>query len=287
MKIAFLGLGMMGAPMARRLVDAGHELTVWNRTPEKTRPFEGAATVATSPEAATAGADVAITMVADPEALRAVTLGDHGALAGMGPGSTLIEMSTVGPYTVREVSHSLHSGIEIMDAPVLGSVSQATEGALKVFAGGPEPLFHKHRDLLETFGTAIHVGPLGSGAAMKLVANSVLGVLMTGLGEALALGTAMGLDTRTLMDVLVDSPIGPTASSKRDKIEAGEYPANFKLALASKDLRLVCSAAERVNADLKLGRAARSWFQVAEREGLGDLDYSAVIAAIVGKEASA
>ena len=122
---------------------------------------------------------------------------------------------------------------------------------------------------------------------MKLVANSVLGVLMTGLGEAISLGLAMGLKEEAILDVLEGSPIGKTASGKRDKIESGTYEPNFKLGLAAKDLKLVCEMAERKNVDLKLGRGARSWFQVSAEDGFGDLDYSAVVAAILKRDASA
>lgn len=287
MKVAFLGLGMMGTPMARRLIDDGHDVSVWNRSPEKAEPFSADATVATSPRGAATDAEVVFTMVADPDALRDVVLGDHGVLAGMGSGATLVDMSTVGPRVIKEVANHLHTGMEMMDSPVLGSVPQAREGSLKLFVGSSDASFKEHEKLLGTFGSPRHVGKLGCGAATKLVANSVLGVLMTGLGEALSLGTAMGLDEDVLFDVLSESPIGDTASSKRDKILSGSYPPGFKLWLAAKDLKLVCGAAERANVDLKLGRSARSWFRVAEQNGFADLDYSAVVAAVLGRNASA
>jgi 3-hydroxyisobutyrate dehydrogenase-like beta-hydroxyacid dehydrogenase len=287
MKVAFLGLGMMGSPMARRLIQSGREVSVWNRSPEKSEPFSGDAKVATSPEAASSGAEVVFTMLADPDALRDVVLGDDGVLQGMASGSTLIEMSTVGPAPIREIANHLHTGMEMLDSPVLGSVPQATDGSLQLFVGGSDEGYGKHEELLTTFGTPKHIGPLGSGAAMKLVANSVLGVLMTGLGEAISLGLAMGLEEEAILDVLSDSPIGKTASSKRDKIASGVYDSNFRLGLAVKDLKLVCSMAEHKNVDLKLGRAARSWFQVAEENGSSDLDYSAVVAAILDREATA
>jgi 3-hydroxyisobutyrate dehydrogenase-like beta-hydroxyacid dehydrogenase len=286
MNVAFLGLGMMGSAMARRLIDAGHDVVVWNRTPEKSERFTGDAAVATTPEGAASGREVVFTTLTDPAAVREVVLGDGGALAGMAPGSTLVEMSTIGPDAVREISQRMPAGIDLIDAPVLGSVPQATEGTLKIFVGASEEQFARYKDLLSVLGKPSHIGRRGCGAAMKLVANSILGTLMTGLGEALALGKALGLGDKEMLDVLVDSPIGATVSTKRDKLESGSYPPNFKLGLASKDLNLVCGAAERAGVDLKLGRCARSWFRVAVDEGFGELDYSAVLAAILGRDAT-
>lgn len=287
-KIGFLGLGQMGAPMAARLLEAGHELTVWNRTAEKADPLtEKGARPAGSPEGAARGAEVVITMLATPEALEEVVFGP-GRVAGiLGPGATLIEMSTVGPEVVRGLAERLPEGVQVVDAPVLGSVPQATEGSLKVFVGaGPED-FKRWRPLLETFGTPLHLGPLGAGASMKLVANSTLGALMSGLGEALALAQGLGVETEAVLDILAESPLGVTVKSKRELIEGGAYPPRFKLALAAKDLRLVTEAAEASGRDLRVAAAARSWLEDADRAGLGDLDYSAVTAHIRGVEARA
>src|SRR5439155_16800115 len=130
-KIAFLGLGQMGAPMATRLLQAGHELTVWNRTPDRAKPLAaGGATVAGSPAEAVAGAAFAITMLATPEALQEVVLGGNGLAKALGPGQVYIDMSTVGPNTVRAIAAKLPNGVAIVDAPVRGSVPQATEGRL-------------------------------------------------------------------------------------------------------------------------------------------------------------
>jgi len=284
-KIAFLGMGRMGVPMAGRLVDAGHDVTVWNRTPEKAEPVvrRGARQAATPAEAAT-GAEVAITMVADPTALRSVVGGADGLAAGLGSGSYHLEMSTVGPETVRELPGLLPAGVILVDAPVLGSIPQANEGTLKIFVGGTEEAFEEARPLLETLGSPRRLGELGAGAAMKLVANSTLGALMTGLGEALALGVGLGLEPGDMLEILSDSAIGVTARSKRSFIEGGRYePANFTVALATKDMGLVAAAAEENGVRLRLAPAARAWFEAALEAGLGDLDYSAVISAILDR----
>ncbi len=286
MKLAFCGLGQMGEPMAARLLETDHELVVWNRTAERAEALaeRGARPVGSPAEAATS-ADAVITMLATSEAVEEVVCGDEGVAAGIREGSALIEMSTVGPEVVRSLADRLPDGVDVMDAPVLGSVNAATEGSLKVFAGGPERSLERWRPVLERFGTVIHLGPLGAGAAMKLVANATLGTLMTGLGEALALADGLGLDESQVLDVLSESPIGATAKSKRENVESGSYPPNFKLSLAVKDLRLVTDAASRSGVDLLLAGEAQAWLETAEEAGLGALDYSAVIAHIRGKEA--
>jgi 3-hydroxyisobutyrate dehydrogenase-like beta-hydroxyacid dehydrogenase len=282
-KIAFLGLGQMGSAMAARLLQAGHEVTVWNRTPEKTKPLvEKGATAAPSPADAAAGAEIVITMLATPEALKEVVFGENGLAQGLRSDQIFVEMSTVGPQTIREVAAKLSSGLTMVDAPVLGSVPQATSGALEVFVGAEDDVFARVRPVLDALGNVQHVGGPGAGASIKLVVNLTLGAAITTLGEALALGRAFTLDRSTLLDVLEKSPIGPTVKGKRERIESGHYPPNFKLALGEKDLRLVEEAAAESKVELRVARAAHTWFADAAPL-FGDLDYSAVIAAIIGE----
>ena len=276
--LAVCGLGQMGAPIAARLLDAGHDVAVWNRSPERAEALveKGARPAATPAEAAD-GADAVVTMLATPEAVEHVVLGDDGVAHGLGSWSTLIEMSTIGPDAVNRIAGQLPAGTTMLDAPVLGSVPQATEGKLKIFVGGDADVFERWRAVLEQLGTPRHLGPQGAGAGMKLVANVCLGILMTGLGEALALARAFGLAQDDVLDILAESPIGATVRSKRANIESGEWPANFKLELAAKDLRLVEDAAGAAGVALNVARAAGAWLDAAEEAGLGDLDYSAVI----------
>src|SRR5205807_2403658 len=163
---AVVGLGGMGSRIARRLLDAGHEVVVWNRTAEKTSSF---AIVAETPADAARGAQAVITMVADPEALREVTEGQEGIAAG--EPDTLIQMSTVSPEATRRLEPLFP---RLLDAPVLGSLSEVESGTLKVFASGPDELVERWSPVLSALGTVIHVGPVGAGTAAKLVANSTL-----------------------------------------------------------------------------------------------------------------
>jgi 3-hydroxyisobutyrate dehydrogenase-like beta-hydroxyacid dehydrogenase len=285
-KLAFCGLGQMGQPMAARLVEAGHEVVVWNRTAARADPIvQLGARAAASPAEAALGADGAITMVASPAALEEVVFGREGLGATFEPQSTLIDMSTVGPDAVRATAKALPAGVGMLDAPVLGSVPQAIEGTLKIFVGGREEDYRRWSPVLGAMGTPKRLGPLGSGAAMKLVVNSTLMALMSALAEALALADALGLDTGDVLDVLADSPIGAPATGKRPNIERAAYPPNFKLSLARKDSSLVVETAVRTGVDLPLARAALAWMEAADRAGLGDLDYSAVIAQARGTPA--
>jgi 3-hydroxyisobutyrate dehydrogenase-like beta-hydroxyacid dehydrogenase len=287
-KIAFLGLGMMGTPMATRLLEAGHDLTVWDRMGETTTKVfvDRGALAATSPAEAAVGVDVAITMLANPEVLEGVVF--QGGLGGaLGPGQVLMDMSTVGPDEIRSVRERLPDGVIVVDAPVRGSVPEATGGTLDIFVGATDEGFERVREILESLGRVRHVGGPGAGAAAKMVANSVLGAAMVAVGEALSVGEVFGLDRRVVLDVLADSPVGPTAKAKRANIESDTYPPSFKLSLALKDMRLVTEAAGRAGRDLKLADASRAWLDEAAEAGASDLDFSAVVATILGHRAHA
>jgi 3-hydroxyisobutyrate dehydrogenase/2-hydroxy-3-oxopropionate reductase len=280
--VAFVGLGAMGARMARRLLDAGNRLVVWNRTPAKAEPLAAAgATVASTPAGAARDVDVVITMVSDPGALRDVTSGDDGVIAGLASSATLIEMSTVGPAAVSRLASRLPPGQAMLDAPVLGSVAEAESGSLRIFVGGPAPLFERWRGLLSALGSPVHVGLLGSGARSKLVANLTLFGVLGVLGEALALADRLGLSREVAFEVLAGTPLREQAERRRPSIESGRYPARFRLSLGLKDATLIQEAAGEAGADLRVLEAARSWLADAVAEGRGDEDYSAVLATIL------
>jgi 3-hydroxyisobutyrate dehydrogenase-like beta-hydroxyacid dehydrogenase len=272
----------MGSRIARRLLDAGHELVVWNRTPDKAAELiRSGATLAETPAAAAREAEVVITMVTDPNALREVTEGLDGIVAGIGGSATVIEMSTVGPDAVRRLAAALPDGVGLLDAPVLGSRAEAEAGSLHVFVGGPSSLFEGWQPLLSQLGSPIYAGPLGSGAAAKLVANSTLFGTIGVLGEALALADALGLSRDAAFDVLSRSPLGAQAERRREAIEAGDYPPRFPLSLAHKDAELVAAAAATTGMQLRLAEAARSWLADADTASWGERDYAALLAWIL------
>jgi 3-hydroxyisobutyrate dehydrogenase-like beta-hydroxyacid dehydrogenase len=282
-RIGFLGLGLMGEPMAGRLVDAGHDVAVWNRTASRADGLrERGAMVAATPDEAAAGREVVITMLTDVDALEGVLFGDDGAAAALAPGSLLVDMSTVGRDAVLDVAGRLPEGVELVDSPVTGSTPRAEAGELTILAGGSPAAYERVRPVLEVLGTPRRVGDLGAGAAMKLVSNSTLGAILVGIGEALALGDAMGLDRGAVLDLLENSYLGGMVKAKREMLESGEYPPQFKLSLAAKDLRLVVRAAADGGRTLRGSAVAREAFDAAEEAGRGDEDYAALVAWLEG-----
>jgi len=280
--VAVVGLGAMGSRIAARLLDAGHEVTVWNRSPGKVAPLasRGAVAAATPAEAA-ARAGVLITMLSDPQALRSVTEGQDGIAAGARPPLTVLDMSTVGPAAVAWLASALPPGTGLLDTPVLGSLAEAESGSLVIFVGGPARLVEQVMPLLSALGSAIHVGPSGSGAAAKLVANAALLGTLGMLGETIALAQALGLPPDAAYQVLAATPLAGQAARRRAAIEAGEYPPRFPLTLARKDARLISESAAAAGIGLRLMAAVETWLADAEQAGFGDRDYTAMLQAIL------
>jgi 3-hydroxyisobutyrate dehydrogenase-like beta-hydroxyacid dehydrogenase len=284
--LAFCGLGVMGLPMAVRLAAAGHRVRVWNRTPGRDADALAAGAVAAAtPAEAARDADAAITMLSGPEALAEVALSPDGVAAALAPGGALIEMSTVGPDAVRTLAERLAGRVAVLDAPVTGSAPQAAAGTLRIMVGATAEEFARWREVLAAMGEPVHVGPPGTGAALKLVVNAATAALTALLAEALVLGDRLGVDQAVALDALAASPMGIIVERTRDKIERGSYPPAFKLALAAKDLGLADRLAAEGGLELRLAGAARSRLQAAERDGLGELDFSAVVAHLRGAPA--
>ncbi|MBX6384929.1 MAG: NAD-binding protein [Microbispora sp.] len=275
--IAFLGLGRMGVPMAGRLVAAGHEVTVWNRTP---RDVPGAE-AAPSPAAAVAGADVVITMLSDPGAVSEVV---RAALPGLRPGSVLIEMSTIGPDAVRHLRNLLPGGVGLVDAPVLGSVGPAAEGTLVVLAGGRREDLDRVSGLLRVFGTVRETGGPGSGAATKLAVMSAVVTAQVGLAETLAYADALGIGRTALLDVLAATPLAGLAERLRPVAESGPFETRYALGLAAKDLRL---ATEGPGRHQTVTAAARDLLARAAESGLAGHDLTAVVPFAASRAAGA
>jgi len=274
--VAVIGLGRMGSRMARRLLDAGHELVVWNRTLEKAQPLVELGATAENPADATRRADATIIMVADPQALQDVTEGPDGVAAGASEATTVIQMSTVSPAATARLASLLEpAGAGLLDSPVLGSLTEVESGTLKVFAGGPDELVERWTPLLSVLGSVIRVGPIGAGTAAKLVANSTLLGALGVLGEALAVGQKLGLLREVTFEVLAATPIAAQAERRRPAIESGEFPQRFALRLALKDATLIVEAS---GTELRVVEAVREWLAEANEASWGDKDYSAVLA---------
>jgi 3-hydroxyisobutyrate dehydrogenase-like beta-hydroxyacid dehydrogenase len=279
-KVGVVGLGAMGARIARRLLGAGHEVTVWNRDATKAEPLAAAGSRrADSPAETARDADAVIVMVTGPEALAAVTEGADGLLVAL-DGAVLVQMSTVGLEALRRLERAVPER-SLVDAPVLGSISEAEAGTLTVFAGGPTELVDRCTPLLSVLGRVLPVGAVGAGTAAKLVANLTLVGVIGVLGESLALARGLGLDDETAFEVLASTPLGAQAQRRRSAFENGEYPPRFQLSLARKDADLILEAARAAGIDLRLAASAQSWLADAERAGRGRDDYSSVLDEIV------
>jgi 3-hydroxyisobutyrate dehydrogenase len=282
--LAFLGLGTMGGGMAARLVGAGFPVTVWNRTAERAnRLRELGATVAASPRDAAAGADVVISMVADDEAARSVWLGEVGAAAAVRHGGVLIECSTISPGWVEELERAaVARGCAVIDAPVTGSRVQAASGELRFLVGGDAGALERVHPVLAAMGREIvHLGPLGSGARLKLVNNFMCGVQAASLAEAVALIENSGLNRDLALSILQNgAPSSPLVKSVSTRMAAKDYAVNFKLALMRKDLSYAIDDARRHGVDLATARAAREMFVNAA--AWGDADFAAVVEPLRG-----
>jgi 3-hydroxyisobutyrate dehydrogenase-like beta-hydroxyacid dehydrogenase len=231
--VAVLGTGHMGAPIARRLLSGGHRVMVWNRSPAGCQSLAtNGATVAASPAAAVDRADVVIVMVTDAPAVESVLFGADGAAAALRPGAVVVQMSTIGPEEVRAIADRLPASVVFLDCPVGGSVSAAESGTLTIFAGGSATAVHSAAAVLDQLGTVRHCGPIGAGAAVKLVANTGLVTAVAGLHDALAVAASLGIDRPTALDVLGRGPLAGAVQ------RVGAPGAWFAVALAAKDARL-------------------------------------------------
>ena len=247
---AVLGTGRMGTAMAERLASQGVAVVVYNRSRERAAALAEriGATVASSPAEAAAAADVTISMVADDAAVRALFEGPDGVSAGIRPGSVAVDCSTVLPDTIRSVAGAVQAkGAGILDAPVSGSVSSTLSGELTIMVGGAAADLDRARPVLERLARRVfHLGPLGTGAAMKLAVNTLIFGLNECVAEGLVLAERNGIDRALAYDVLAASAAGaPFVGYKRDAFVEPETTAvAFSLALAAKDLRLIAELAE-------------------------------------------
>ena len=277
MKVAFCGLGNMGMPMAGRLIGAGHEVTVWNRTAERAEELRArGAAVAASPAGAAAGAEVVITMLADDPAVEAVLFGPEGVAEGIRPGGVSIDMSTVAPRTARSIAERMPEGVGVLDAPVKGGPGRAEQGRLNILVGGEEATFERVRSLLSAMGEPRHLGPTGSAAAAKVLNNYAVIVLVSVLGEAMMLADALDIDEAAALAVLEGTPLEATVAHQWPRA-TGESPASFKMRLAAKDLDLAIDAARTAGMDLAIAHEARDRLERALSEGMGEEDQARVV----------
>jgi 3-hydroxyisobutyrate dehydrogenase len=280
-RIALLGLGLMGTGMAGRLLDAGYPLSVYNRTPGRAEGLAGrGAKVARTPREAVAGATMVLSMLTDVPVCRDIWLGRGEALAGADPGTVLVESSTVTVEWIHELDLAAkEQGCQLVDAPVTGSKVQAAAGQLLFLAGGSADAISKITPIFKVMGRDVmHLGPVGSGARLKLINNFLSGSQVAALAEALSLIERSGLDVQKALTVLTEgAPGSPLVKLLSGRMTARQYEPNFLLRLMAKDLRYAVSEAENQGLDLDMGRAALRVFEHAISAGLGEDDMSAVV----------
>ncbi len=250
MKVAFLGLGAIGTPMARHLAHDPFKLTVWNRTPEKARAFAVMHRVvaASTPAEAVRDADIAITCLPSSREVREMVEGESGLAATMAPGSLLIDCTSGDPATSRELAALLSgNGVAFIDAPVSGGVKGAESGTLTVMCGGTEEAIDRARPALERFGKKIvHCGDVGAGDAVKAMNQALLAIHIWSAGEALAVLARLGVDTHLALDVINGSSGRSNASENlfTERVIGRAFPRTFKLALLDKDVAIAATIAE-------------------------------------------
>jgi 3-hydroxyisobutyrate dehydrogenase len=285
LKIGIAGTGRMGAAIAQRLLGVGHEVSVWNRTAEKTRPLAAAgAKVAATPAQLAAACETIITILTDAAAIDAAYHGKDGLLAGGASGKLFVEMSTVRPETERALAAKIRAmGAAMIECPVGGTIGPAKDGKLFGFVGGEAADVARARPLLEQMCRRIeHVGPVGAGASMKLAINLPLLVFWQAFGEALALVRPLGLDAARLVDIFADTSGAPTALRNRAPVLAAAIlgkdtgPITVDIDAMRKDLRTMVEEAKALGAELPVTARALECYDQASGAGLGKGDITGI-----------
>jgi len=281
-RVAVVGLGRMGAAMADTLARAGFDLVVWNRSHEAAERVaaEVGAEVADTPAAAASAADVVVSSLADDDALIAVHLDGEGTVAGVRPGTVVVETSTVDPETVLRLAPEFEAkAAHLLDAPVSGSVGLVAQGALTSMVGGDAGALETARPVIDALSRAVfHMGASGAGATMKLAVNALVHAINVALSESLVLAEAGGVERSLAYEVFASSAASsPFVQYKRPAFEhPDDTPVAFSLDLVAKDLRLILGLADRLGVPMAQGAVNAASAQAAIQAGLGGADMSAL-----------
>jgi 3-hydroxyisobutyrate dehydrogenase-like beta-hydroxyacid dehydrogenase len=278
--LAFVGLGAMGSRMARRLLDAGHRVAGYNRTPGKAAALVAAGlTLARSPRAAAESADAVFTMVTDNAALRAVALGPDGVVAGLAPGATFVEMSTVSPALVRELAEAVTArGAAMLDAPVSGSTVTVEQGQASIVVGGEAAALERVRPYLLAIGpTVTHVGPLGLAKTMKIAINLGLAVQMVAFSESVLLAEKAGITRARAVEAILKSVVASPMVKYRGPLVLGmpEEPM-FDVSMMQKDMQLALDLGRSLGVNLPTTALTQEYLTMARGLGLGAYDFAVV-----------
>lgn len=279
MKVGFIGLGLMGLPMAKNILKSKFSLTVYNRTSSKTKELESlGAKVAKTPAELARDCDVVITMVTGPKQVEECLFGSSGVVETAKKGLIVIDMSTIGLTSALKIHSALAKrGIEFLDAPVTGSTPKAITGELTIFIGGKEAIFKKAQPVLLSLGTSLHyMGGVGAGQAIKLVNNLLVALSMEALAEGMILADAQGLSRKKVAEVLENTPaLSPFQKLKLDHMVKESYPTLFSVSNMEKDLKLALT--ELKVKKLPVLAKVQKLYQLARNKGFGDQDIAAIL----------
>ncbi len=288
MKVAFIGMGTMGGPMAQNILNAGHEVTVHNRSREKEEPLaQTGAQRAASPQEAAAGAEVIITCVSDTPDVEAIILGNRGVIHGAQQGAIVVDMSTISPIATRRIADTLATkGIKMLDAPVSGGSEGAQNGTLTIMIGGEAADVDKVLPVLEAMGkTMTHVGPIGAGQITKAINQIIISGTFLSVAEGLTLGIKAGLDMPKIVQALSGGAANSWVLSNRaGNMINNAYPLGFRVKLHYKDLRIALDTARELGVNLPATAFVEQIETGLIARGYGDEDISAIARSI--REAS-
>jgi 3-hydroxyisobutyrate dehydrogenase len=286
MRAAFLGLGIMGSRMAANVAAAGHQLTVWNRTPQTAEQFaaEHGAVVARTPREAAADVEIVITMVVDGPQVRSLLIdGDDAALAGARPGTLFLDCSTIGPAATLEIGQVLQRHeMSLVDAPVTGSSPRAADGTLTFMVGGEEADLERAQPMFEAMGSlVVRAGPLGQGQLVKVISNAVAASNAAVLGQALIVGAAAGADLDALVQVMAAGAGGSMMLNlKSGPMREHDYTPLFRLDQMLKDVGLCLQESRAAGVPFPFAALTREILLTASAMGHGDADFAALIEAL-------
>ena len=283
--VGFIGLGIMGRPMAKNLMEAGYELVLQNRSPEKAEGLaeEGNATAARSPREVAEACDIVITMLPDSPDVEAVVAGEGGVLEGIRDSALLVDMSTISPVVTEELAAKVREkGASMLDAPVSGGDVGAVEGALSIMVGGSKEDFERARPLFDVMGKVVtHVGPIGAGQVVKTCNQIVVALTIEAVSEALVLGSKGGVAPEKILDVLGGGLAGNKVMEvKREKMLEHSFDPGFRIELHHKDLGIALAAGREYGVTLPVTAIVDQMLETLKMRGKGDRDHSAILTLI-------
>ncbi len=284
-KVGFIGLGIMGKPMAKNLMEAGYELVLFNRTREKAEELaeNGDAEVAASPAEVAENSDVIVTMLPDSPDVRNVVVGEGGVLEGIREGDLLVDMSTISPVVTEELAEKVKErGASMLDAPVSGGDVGAIEGTLSIMVGGSEEDFERAKPLFDVMGkTVTHVGPTGAGQVTKAANQVVVALTIEAVSEALVLGSKGGVAPEKILDVLSGGLAGNKVMEvKREKFLSHTFDPGFRSELHHKDLGIALAAGREYGVVLPVTAIVDQMLLTMKKKGWGGEDHSALLRVI-------